>query len=104
MIREMRIRNYSERTISSYISILAQFSTYYKRSPDQLSLNQLKDYARYLLEVKKNCPFRHQSTDQCLENPAGRYLRAPLDIHLRYVHACIFYLFLKPVYNLVHLL
>jgi len=53
MIREMRIRNYSERTIRSYISILAQFSTYYKRSPDQLSLNQLKDYARYLLEVKK---------------------------------------------------
>jgi len=53
MIREMRLRNYSERTIASYVARLAHLSKFYNSSPDQLSLDQVKDYAYYLLEEKK---------------------------------------------------
>ncbi len=44
MIAEMQIRNYSPRTISSYISSLTRLSLHYHLSPDLLSLEQFKDY------------------------------------------------------------
>jgi len=53
MIREMRIRNYSERTISNYISTLAQLSKYYHCSPDLLTTAQVKDFAWYLIKEKQ---------------------------------------------------
>jgi site-specific recombinase XerD len=53
MIREMRIRNYSERTIRNYISALAQLSKYYHCSPDLLSTAQVKDFAWHLIKEKQ---------------------------------------------------
>ncbi|WP_321317548.1 tyrosine-type recombinase/integrase [Labilibaculum sp.] len=44
MVAEMQIRNYSPRTISSYISSLTRLSLHYHLSPDLLSLEQFKDY------------------------------------------------------------
>ena len=52
MIREMRIRNYSDRTIESYICCIAQLCWYYQAPPDQLTSRHLKDYIHHLLHEK----------------------------------------------------
>jgi integrase/recombinase XerD len=54
MEREMRIRNYSERTIQSYLSTLGSLSHYYKLPPGKISTEQFKDYLYYLTDTA-NC-------------------------------------------------
>jgi site-specific recombinase XerD len=44
MMQEMRLRNYSERTIITYISLVRQVYKFYNLSPDKLSIQQIKDY------------------------------------------------------------
>ena len=44
MIREMRIRNYSPRSIKTYISLINQLAQRYKTSPDQIIVDKIKDY------------------------------------------------------------
>jgi len=44
MIAEMQIRNYSPRTIRSYISSLIHLSKHFNLSPDLISLEQFKSY------------------------------------------------------------
>ena len=46
-IREMEIRNYSPRTISCYVSMLANAAKYFHLSPDILTIEQIKDYLQY---------------------------------------------------------
>lgn len=53
MLREMRIRNYSERTVSSYITSISRLSKYYNVSPDKISREQVKTYAYHLIYSKK---------------------------------------------------
>ena len=43
----MQIRNYSPRTITTYVSMLAGLSRFYNTSPDHLTTQQLKDYLHY---------------------------------------------------------
>lgn len=50
MEREMRIRNYSERTISSYLHMLQSVCRYYKLPPGRISNEQFKDYLYYLTD------------------------------------------------------
>ncbi len=47
MIREMRIRNYSHRTITTYTTMIDLLSKYFKLSADQLTTDQVKDYIYY---------------------------------------------------------
>ncbi len=53
MLEEMRIRNYSERTVRSYIASISQLSKYYKISPDKISREQVKSFAYYLIHSKQ---------------------------------------------------
>lgn len=53
MIQELRIRNYSERTVQSYITSISQLSQYYKLTPDIITKEQVKDYAYYLINQKQ---------------------------------------------------
>lgn len=53
MIQDMRIRNYSPRTISSYVSRVAAFALYYGRSPDSLGPSHIRNYQVHLLEDEK---------------------------------------------------
>lgn len=46
----MRIRNYSERTIETYVSMLAGLCKHYDLSPDKINTNQVKDYLQYRIE------------------------------------------------------
>jgi site-specific recombinase XerD len=52
--REMRIRNYSHKTIKSYISALHKFVLYIKpRHPREISDEDIRSYMLYLLEERK---------------------------------------------------
>ena len=53
MLEEMRIRNYSERTVNSYITSISRLSKYYKTSPDKISREQLKSFAYHLIHSKQ---------------------------------------------------
>jgi integrase/recombinase XerD len=49
----MRLRNYSERTIKTYLSLIRMVSRYYKLSPDKISIQQVKAYLQYRVEKDK---------------------------------------------------
>ncbi len=53
MRQEMELRNYSERSIGNYLSVLSKLSVYYQTPPNQLSTDQVKQYAHYLIEHKE---------------------------------------------------
>jgi site-specific recombinase XerD len=50
MLQEMRIRNYSERTITTYLSLLTGFLTHMDRDPSEITIEDLKDYIYYRLQ------------------------------------------------------
>ena len=53
--RELRLRNYSHKTIKAYISSLRSFVTYFRpRHPRDLSENDIREYLLFLLEEKKS--------------------------------------------------
>lgn len=54
MLQEMRIRNYSERSVRNYICCLSQLSIYYRSSPDLLTIEQIKSYLHYCVTVKQS--------------------------------------------------
>ena len=43
----MEIRNYSPRTIETYVGMLASASKYFHQSPDKITIDQLKSYLHY---------------------------------------------------------
>ncbi|MEH2470741.1 integrase/recombinase XerD [Nitrobacteraceae bacterium AZCC 2161] len=49
MIDDMKIRNMSPNTQNIYISAVARFSAYHRRSPDQLGLEDIRDYHLHLV-------------------------------------------------------
>jgi site-specific recombinase XerD len=53
MTQDMKIRNYSPRTIEIYIDRVAKFAQYFNTSPDQLSSEHIREFQRYLVEDKK---------------------------------------------------
>lgn len=53
MLQEMRIRNYSERTVVSYITAISNLSKYYKTPPDKISRGQVKSFAYHLIHSKQ---------------------------------------------------
>jgi site-specific recombinase XerD len=53
MEREMRIRNYSERTIGSYLSSITKLTEYYKLPPGKITTSQLKSYLYFIIHDEK---------------------------------------------------
>ena len=53
MLQEMRMRNYSERTVNSYITSISRLSKYYKTPPDKISREQVKSFAYHLIHTKQ---------------------------------------------------
>jgi len=52
MIDDMKIRNMSPNTQYIYISAVARFSVYHRRSPDKLGLEDIRDYHLHLVSRK----------------------------------------------------
>jgi hypothetical protein len=49
MQEDLRLRNFSERTIRRYTEIVAEFARYFHRSPDQLGSEHVRTFLLYLL-------------------------------------------------------
>lgn len=53
LMEDLRIRNYSERTVEIYVRCVAAFAKYFGRSPEVLNEGHIREYQRYLVEEKK---------------------------------------------------
>jgi integrase/recombinase XerD len=53
MIREMQLRQFSQRTIESYVDAVLGLANHYHRSPDQLALEDVRSYLHHLLVERK---------------------------------------------------
>ena len=54
LIEDLRIRNYSEKTVKVYVRCVALFAKYFHRSPEELGQDEVRKYQRYLVEEKKS--------------------------------------------------
>lgn len=53
MIEDLRIRNYSERTIEAYTGVVAQFARHFNRSPEELGAAEIRKYQFHVLVTLK---------------------------------------------------
>jgi site-specific recombinase XerD len=53
MIEDLRIRNYSPRTVKIYVRCVALFAKFFGRSPEDLGKDEIRKYQCYLVEEKK---------------------------------------------------
>ncbi len=53
MLADLRIRNYAERTQGIYIARVAEMARHLKRSPADLSGEEVREYLRYMIEERK---------------------------------------------------
>jgi site-specific recombinase XerD len=53
MIEDLRIRNYSPKTVTLYIGHVARFAAHFGRSPDLLGVEEIREYLVHLVEGKR---------------------------------------------------
>ena len=53
MIRELELRRKSPRTIEAYIRAVSNLAAHYGRSPDKLSVDEIRDYFHHLIAQRK---------------------------------------------------
>ena len=53
MTEDLKIRNYSPRTIEIYVDRVAKFARYFGRSPDRLGTAHIRQFQIFLVETKK---------------------------------------------------
>src|SRR4029453_6346004 len=53
MVREMSLRGFSPRTHKAYLAAVVHLVRYYRRSPDQISSEEVRAYLAYLIQQRK---------------------------------------------------
>ena len=64
MIQDMRLRNYSPKTIKTYVRSVRDFAQYFGESPDKLGIEHVRGYQVYLVEQKR-VSWSHFNTTVC---------------------------------------
>lgn len=65
MIEDLKIRNYSPRTVKVYINRVAKFAHYFGTSPHRLTREHIREFQRYLVEDKK-CSWSQLNQTVCV--------------------------------------
>ena len=53
MLEELERRNYSQSTVRTYVRTIEDFTRYFKRPPDQLGPEHIREYQAYLFRERK---------------------------------------------------
>ena len=53
MIRELELRRKSPRTVEAYVTAVAQLASHYRRSPEAISVEEVRDFLHYLITQRK---------------------------------------------------
>jgi integrase/recombinase XerD len=53
MLEDLRVRNYSARTIDTYVRCVTQYASHFGKSPDLLGPSDIRAYQLYLIEGKR---------------------------------------------------
>jgi integrase/recombinase XerD len=53
MIQDLQIRNYSKATVEIYTAQIAALARFFKKSPDQLNLDHIREYQVHLVQTRK---------------------------------------------------
>ncbi len=56
VLEELERRNYSQSTVRAYVKTIEDLARYFKRPPNQLGPNQLRQYQAYLFRERKLAP------------------------------------------------
>jgi integrase/recombinase XerD len=56
MLEELERRNYSQSTVRTYVKTIEDLACYFKRPPDRLGPDQLRQYQAYLFRERKLAP------------------------------------------------
>ncbi len=79
MREDLRIRNYSPRTVSIYVRWVEKFAQHFGRSPDQLGAEHIRDFQHYLCEVKQASPSAMNQAVAALRFFYGKTLERGID-------------------------
>jgi site-specific recombinase XerD len=61
MTEDLRIRNYSPRTVETYVSMVARFATQFAKSPAQLGAEEVRQFQLKLIESKASWSLFNQA-------------------------------------------
>lgn len=53
MRMDLELKNYSPKTIEAYIRHVKRYAQHYNKSPDELGINEVREYLHYLITEKK---------------------------------------------------
>ena len=73
-LEDLRLRNYSQRTLQTYVECVSLFARYFKRSPEELGPEHIRQYQLYLVEEKKCSWSRYNQTVCALRFLYGKTL------------------------------
>jgi integrase/recombinase XerD len=73
-LEDLRLRNYSPKTLQTYVECVSLFARYFKRSPEQLGPEHIRQYQLYLVEEKKCSWSRYNQTVCALRSLYGKTL------------------------------
>lgn len=52
MIEKLELRNYSPKTVSAYVAAVAQFAKHFRRSPDRLGVEEIRQWQVHLRDTR----------------------------------------------------